>query len=576
MLKNKKPFNLIFSKKNLVHKKEKNLFIGRWINQPNLKKIKIKNNEYYDHQWLNRKKQTKDFEEVKKIYFYVLKNLVSNLNRYHKKNYNIRQWELILFFFLYHYIPVVYDRWNIIKNIKRRYKLNPVNLFNYVDNNFLCKDSIDVLDLIFSDSWNDWIISEIIKAQKLKYFVTRKKKIEKIFTKKFKSPKKRNLLRFKNNNKFFLTNLELPRIQKLKLNLKLNQIKFFYDSPNLDNINIKNRKKRIFKNINTKNQFLNFMCKNIYQVLPTNFIENFYEIEKYIKTLNWPKNPSLIMTSYSHYTDEAFKIYTANKIVNGAKFLILQHGHQGHHNYCGTFYEKRVCDKYITWGNNSKDNKTIPLFITTNMGKKIIKTKPRGILLKLTEFPLTPWKSNHAPREIESVNFYKKNLLNFLLNVDKKTQNTITIKSYDFNNLNYVTKAIKSNIKNIKIKKFKKLKGRGFEEVRNKKLIIETFNSTGFLELLSLNSPVILITTKKLFNIKKEYEIYYKKLIDHKIIFFDPFEAADHVSSNLFDIEKWWFEKKRQKAIQFFCKNMCKYENCNINKLAEILKNLSK
>ena len=162
-------------------------------------------------------------------------------------------------------------------------------MFNYVDNNFLCKDSIDVLDLIFSDSWNDWIISEIIKAQKLKYFVTRKKKIEKIFTKKFKSPKKRNLLRFKNNNKFFLTNLELPRIQKLKLNLKLNQIKFFYDSPNLDNINIKNRKKRIFKNINTKNQFLNFMCKNIYQVLPTNFIENFYEIEKYIKTLNWLK-----------------------------------------------------------------------------------------------------------------------------------------------------------------------------------------------------------------------------------------------------------------------------------------------
>ena len=174
MLKNKKPFNLIFSKK-FSSQKRKNLFIGRWINQPNLKKIKIKNNEYYDHQWLNRKKQTKDFEEVKKIYFYVLKNLVSNLNRYHKKNYNIRQWELILFFFLYHYIPVVYDRWNIIKNIKRRYKLNPVNLFNYVDNNFLCKDSIDVLDLIFSDSWNDWIISEIIKAQKLKYFVTRKK-----------------------------------------------------------------------------------------------------------------------------------------------------------------------------------------------------------------------------------------------------------------------------------------------------------------------------------------------------------------------------------------------------------------
>ena len=42
MLKNKKPFNLIFSKKNIVHKKEKNLFIGRWINHLNLKKKKNK------------------------------------------------------------------------------------------------------------------------------------------------------------------------------------------------------------------------------------------------------------------------------------------------------------------------------------------------------------------------------------------------------------------------------------------------------------------------------------------------------------------------------------------------------
>ena len=57
-------------------------------------------------------------------------------------------------------------------------------MFNYEDNNFLCKDSIDVLDLIFSDSWNDWIISEIIKAQKLKHFVTKKKKIEENFYKK--------------------------------------------------------------------------------------------------------------------------------------------------------------------------------------------------------------------------------------------------------------------------------------------------------------------------------------------------------------------------------------------------------
>ena len=62
------------------------------------------------------------------------------------------------------------------------------------------------------------------------------------------------------------------------------------------------------------------------------------------------------MTSYSHYNDEAFNIYAAKKIKNGAKLVILQHGHQGHHDLCGTYYEKRVCDKYIL-GNRSKKKK---------------------------------------------------------------------------------------------------------------------------------------------------------------------------------------------------------------------------
>ena len=102
MLKNKNSFNLIFSKKNRIDKKGKNLFIGRWLHNFDLIKDDIKT-EYYDHEWLNKKKQTRDFEEVKKIYIKVLKNLADNLNKYHSKNFSNKQWELILFFFLYHY-----------------------------------------------------------------------------------------------------------------------------------------------------------------------------------------------------------------------------------------------------------------------------------------------------------------------------------------------------------------------------------------------------------------------------------------------------------------------------------------
>ena len=79
----------------------------------------------------------------------------------------------------------------MIKNIKKKYKLNPIELISYNKNNFKCKESIDVLDLIFSHSWNDWIISEIIKAQKLKYFIHKKIISKKIFTNKFRNKKKK-------------------------------------------------------------------------------------------------------------------------------------------------------------------------------------------------------------------------------------------------------------------------------------------------------------------------------------------------------------------------------------------------
>ena len=81
---------------------------------------------------------------------------------------------------------------------------------------------------------------------------------------------------------------------------------------------------------------------------------------------------------------------------------------------------------------------------------------------------------------------------------------------------------------NIEIKKYSlaaKTK-KGFEYSKNYNLSIETINSTGFIELLSLNTPVILIINKKFYHIKKEYRKYYKKLIECNIIFFDIKKAT--------------------------------------------------
>ena len=91
--------------------------------------------------------------------------------------------------------------------------------------------------------------------------------------------------------------------------------------------------------------------------MPKSYLENFDLIENKVKKLNWPKNPKVIMTSYSHYFDEIFKIYAALKIEKKTKLVFLQHGHQGHHQMCGSYFEKKICDNYISWGNKSNEKK---------------------------------------------------------------------------------------------------------------------------------------------------------------------------------------------------------------------------
>lgn len=368
----------------------------------------------------------------------------------------------------------------------------------------------------------------------------------------------------------------MPIYQKMKLNFLLNQWNFFY-SDSIVNFKIKKRNEKFFqlKNLKSNNSFFNFILKNLLKIFPQNFIENFKHLEKKLESLNWPKNPKIILTSYSHYNDDVFKIYAAQNIKKNAKIVVLQHGHQGHHKFCGTFYEKRICDKYITWGNSSKDKKIVPLFVTTNIGKKITKKNPKEILIKVTEFQLIPLKSAIVPWEIESITNYRNNLNIFLQYLDSRIKKSTTIKIFDNKNVNFISKKIKKNFDEIKIKKISRLFNRGYEDAHNKKLVIETLNSTGFLEMLSLNSPVILLTSKSLFFIKDEYKKFYNVLIKSKIIFFNAKEAAIHINNNLANIDKWWFQKERQKNIKYFCQNMCKYEKNNIGALSDILKKIA-
>ena len=196
-------------------------------------------------------------------------------------------------------------------------------------------------------------------------------------------------------------------------------------------------------------------------------------------------------------------------------------------------------------------------------------------MIPIGESSTIPSKLHVLARDFSTTKIYKDNLIIFLSKVNKKILKLSTVKSHTTDLDLFTTNDIRSKFPNLKVNDFRKLKTRVFEDSVNFKLVVETMNSTGFLELLNLNIPVILFAPKIFFSAKKEYLKFYKLLENVGIIFFNATKAANFINKNYDNLDKWWNSKKLQNNRKIFCENMCRSRKNPSLFLAQSLKKLS-
>ena len=147
---------LIFSKNNNVPNNKKKIFIGKWLLID-----KKKNNKGFKALKYKEEKQDKlkQYIYVKKIYNRVLRNLTPILNDIHKKNYKEKDWEILIFYFLYNYIFFSYNKWILIKKLKKKHNFFPIETFYFTKNFFLQENTRSFFDQLKTDKWDDWLFS---------------------------------------------------------------------------------------------------------------------------------------------------------------------------------------------------------------------------------------------------------------------------------------------------------------------------------------------------------------------------------------------------------------------------------
>ena len=545
-----------------------------------------------EHPWRDYKKRQEAKDYIQKLYIYYLDEITRELNKKLVLNLPIKYWERIVGMWLFTFINIYYDRWSQISKIVEFYK--DIH-FTYIPLDTIeinTKDYLDFQEKNQTEAWNDALYQFICKNFK------------EIFIEEIKiEDKSRSLDDFKINLKqkrkkvISLTNLVIEIIKllsKLKLT-KFNKVNFHMHYFSLKysvllSIFLKSiptytvRKKlpeyapqQEMRNLEINpmsNSGLNKSLSEILKIaLPTCYLEGYEN-----NTNEIPEFPSLggiIYTANAFSSDDRWKFWSAKRSLENSTLFIAQHG-----GYYGLtewsayeFIETRLCDYYLTWGWKNGP-KTIPApanKLISLKQKQKYSQKARGNSYMTLILNTVSKYSVACDAGILQCTYkdYLDDIVSNFLSFPGCIQQQMLIRGSKA----YHSREIE--------KRFVELGARFdtdldyLELMKNSKLTIHTFNSTTFLETMTLNIPTIVYLSKDLWPLNKKYSELYKHIEKYNILIRDREKLVEVIKSvdTKEKIDKWWFSDETQEAKNCFLNTFGYVGDSPIRELKAILEN---
>jgi len=571
-------------------KDKKKILAGNWCVEDFNKTYTPNKFKIIDNIWSNKKTRKADYKYLQSLSIKYSDKLSLYLNTLHGHTFSKRFWKIIILSWLTIYLPAHYYRWKIVKKIINEKKnIKFYDLYNIKDH-IVPLDTYDFHTKVSTDKYFNYIIFKNL----LKFYQEKGKKID--FIKKKTNLAKQNMtvnekpdfwitIKLRNifntflhilfnRNKIFIENNTFPIKDNLKINLLLGQFptypndtfknasgyKNFYNQKKID----KEKRKNFDIKKEKKDEFINYINTIIRNDIPISFIEGFKDLFSGAKKIII--KPKIILSSYYHYFNELFKVWTAYlSKKKKTKFFIVSHGGGGCFKYASCLqFESEIADKRITWYSSNKLNEIqLPAskFLTTKKNKKT-----NNHYIGYAEGPIVPFPSRVGDGTINRNPELQKNFVNFYKRINKKLKNKIIFlpgKNYEIDTTRY----LKNYLKRSQIKK----KNSFSRYIANSMLMIISYPETTFCESVS-TVPTILLYEKGKWEFKIKYKNIYKKFIKHNILFHDPKKAAKFVNSIANNIDEWWLSSSVQSAINEFLNQMCLKSNNSINTWVKFLK----
>jgi len=509
---NRKSFYLYTTKKrnHTIPLDSTPLFLGNWCVNIFSDRNDFKNEPVIiKHRWKDKERHNADYEYIEKLYERYLLIVSTRLNDLNGVNNSIQYWRILIGPWLMYMTIVFFERYHCLEDAIKKFDIVGCLKSNESIDRFIPNDMEDFNKFIGQDSWNFFVYSQIIDFlipnndfEKLEYVKSKINKDKtgqtlKLFLLKileflFSFAAKSFLRSTITESKYLFLGTYLGFRDFIKLNFKTLQVPLYdnISKPQSSKIDFKLRLSLKIKK-NKKKNFENYFSEKLFLFLPVIYLEGFVKLKCEYRNLVLPKNPSVIFTSATIYHRSLFMLYVAEKTNQGAKLILGQHG--GLY-ITGKYHrqekhEIKISDKFLTWGNHNTNHKIVNVGMISKPKFYKRVSHPQKILIVLNSIPQYVGNLN-TDNLIVRFDEYIEECLNLcqLLFYNTKLKKNLTLGMY-YHDYGWNEKQIfKTKLPDIK---YEDTNFNIWKSIAKSKIVIFTYNSTGILELMALNSPIL-------------------------------------------------------------------------------------
>lgn len=564
------------------------LFLGEWCRLYSRKNIWAAMDAQVANPY-GLEKETKEHDRLKiqSLSSQLLDELCSSLNAFHQTNHNQRYWNIVLGYWLQRFVSVAINRYYCLQKAFSENNMLGTYIINQPDYCMATANSIDFQWALHDSVWNHHFYSRVMAFwgtekcisleldEKLTAFSSNTSRQNERNIKE----KVRNILsifseKLIRRNDALIINSYLPIIQSMKLQLSLWQFPVFWRDQKLKNVPVDIKSRRNFKiDVKEYSGFELFIRKMLPDILPTCYLEGYPQLVEQANSVPWPDKPKFIFTSNNFDTDEIFKVWTAQKVEQGHKYYVGQHG-----NLYGTWIyhgydipEFATSDKFISWGWESTTLRASPAFIFKTANQKPRKTVNSGDLLLIERciYNRLATYDRHVNHGI-----YQDEQFRFVKSLTETVRKKLTVRLHAPHNLGRLSWSDEQRWRDFDSSLLLDLGStNSWDLIKKSRLVVHSYDSTGILETLSLNIPTIGFWHDLYDEILPEAKPYYELLKEAGILAESPEDAARHICLHWENLEAWWGSYKVQEARKVFCNKYARTVKHPVWELKKILNN---